>query len=526
MKVTYQTHKAIMQIHQLPLEDVNQFSALFLDFINESSKTKDFYENYPNIQGFKKQIAEKQFDINSRRVLVETLTKQYANISNHPDLEILLDEKTFTVTTGHQLNIFTGPLYVIYKLVTVINLAKSLKHAFPEYNFVPVYWMATEDHDFEEINHFSLFGKKLAWETEQKGAVGRMNPKELEGLITEMNECPAIFKDAYLNNETLANAARCYANELFGSQGLICVDADDRTLKSLFTPIIKNDLLNHTAFEVVTQTTKQLESLGYKTQISPREINFFYLENGLRERIVKEDDTYKVLNTNLSFSETEILAILEKEPEKFSPNVVLRPVYEEVILPNLAYIGGPSEVPYWLQLKSIFDFHQVTFPILMPRNFCLVVNKATAKKMEKLDLSSEDLFLDEISLKKNFIEKHSENSLSLSTDSEALIQVFDEILAKAIKIDKTLEGAVKGEQQKTLNAIENLEKRLKKAEERNHETEVNQLLGVKQKLFPNGTPQERSENFLNFYLNNPEFLNQVSKVFDPLNFKFYVIIEE
>lgn len=515
-----------MQIHQLPLEDVNQFSSLFLDFINQSTKTKDFYENYPDLKGFEQQIALKQFDSAKRSILVETLKKQYSGISNKPNVDILLEENTFTVTTGHQLNIFTGPLYVIYKLVTTINLAKSLKNAFPAYNFVPVYWMATEDHDFAEINHFSLFGKKLAWETVQKGAVGRMNPKELEALITEMAECPAIFKDAYLNNETLANAARCYANDLFGDQGLICIDADDRNLKKLFAPIIKNDLLHHTAFDVVSKTSEKLESLGYKTQISPREINFFYLENGLRERIVKEGNTYKVLNTSLQFSETEILNLLETEPEKFSPNVVLRPVYEEVILPNLAYIGGPSEVPYWLQLKGIFDFHQVAFPILMPRNFCLIVNKATAKRMEKLDLTSQDLFLDEISLKKSFIEKHSENSLSLATESNSFVQVFEEILTKAVKIDKTLEGAVKGEQQKVLNALENLEKRLKKAEERNHETEVNQLLGVKQKLFPNGTPQERSENFLNFYLNNPEFLTQISAVFDPLNFKFYIIIEE
>lgn len=515
-----------MQIHQLPLENVNQFSSLFLDFINQSQHTQDFYENYPTIQGFEKQIALKQFDAEKRKTLVETLKKQYSGLSNQPNLDILLEENTFTVTTGHQLNIFTGPLYVIYKLVTAINLAKSLKEAFPAYNFVPVYWMATEDHDFAEINHFSLFGKKLAWETVQKGAVGRMNPKELESLIAEMTECPSIFKEAYLNNDTLANAVRCYANDLFGSQGLVCIDADDRNLKKLFAPIIKNDLLHHTAFDVVSKTSESLESLGYKTQISPREINFFYLENGLRERIVSEGDIYKVLNTDLSFSETEILTILENEPEKFSPNVVLRPVYEEVILPNLAYIGGPSEVPYWLQLKSIFDFHQVAFPILMPRNFCLVVNKATAKKMEKLDLTSEDLFLDEVSLKKSFVEKHTENSLSLTSESNAFVQVFDEILNKAIKIDKTLEGAVKGEQQKVLNALENLEKRLKKAEERNHETEVNQLLGVKQKLFPNGTPQERSENFLNFYLNNPMFLAQISSVFDPLNFKFYVILEE
>ena len=515
-----------MQINQITLSEVNQFSSLFLDFIQQSPKLQDFSGNYPDIQGFNRQIGLKKFDIEKRKVLIETLKKQYKNLPSQPDLDILLLENTFTVTTGHQLNIFTGPLYVVFKMITTINLAKKLKSYFPDYNFVPIYWMASEDHDFAEINHFSLFGKNSTWETTQKGAVGRMNPKELETLISEMSECPSVFKEAYLNHETLANSVRCYAHELFGNQGLICIDADDRDLKRQFIPIIKNDLLKHSAFNIVSKTTKEIENLGYKTQIVPREINFFYLADGVRERITKEGNSYKILNTDIQFSEAEILNLLETEPERFSPNVVLRPVYEEVILPNLAYIGGPSEVPYWLQLKGIFDYHQVEFPILMPRNFGMIISKSTAKRIEKLGLSANDLFLDEITLKKNFVERNSRNSLSLTIESQEFTNIFDKIVEKAIKVDKTLEGAVKGEQQKVLNALENLEKRLKKAEERNQETEVNQLLGVKQKLFPNGVPQERVENFLNFYLNNSEFLNQVAEAFDPLDFSFNVLVEE
>ena len=253
-----------MQINQLPLSEVNLFSSLFLDFIQQSPKIKDFSGNYPDIQGFNKQLALKKFDLEKRKVLVETLKRQYKNLPNQPDLAVLLQENTFTVTTGHQLNIFTGPLYVVFKMITTINLAKKLKSYFPEYNFVPVYWMASEDHDFAEINHFSLFGKTLSWETTQTGAVGRMNPKELETLILEMAECPTVFKDAYLSHETLVNAARCYANELFGNQGLVCIDADDRDLKRQFIPIIKNDLLQHSAFEIVSKTTKDLENLDIK----------------------------------------------------------------------------------------------------------------------------------------------------------------------------------------------------------------------------------------------------------------------
>jgi bacillithiol synthase len=514
-----------MQSHQISLGEVNQFSPLFLDYISQKDSLKQFYGNYPDIQGFEAQIKAKNFSAESRKTLVSVLEKQYQHLPNKPDFSILLDEKTFTVTTGHQLNIFTGPLYVVYKLLTVIKLAQKLKENFPDYNFVPIYWMATEDHDFAEIDHFSLFGKSYQWQTQQQGAVGRMNPKELEALLSEMPEKPSVFENAYLQNDTLANAVRQYSYELFGNQSLICIDADDSILKKQFEYFIKTDIINNSNFSIVNESSELLEKSGYKPQISPREINFFYLEDGLRERIVKEGNEYKVLNTNLSFTEGEIIEMIESSPEKFSPNVVLRPVYQEVILPNLAYIGGPSEVPYWLQLRGIFDKNNVPFPILMPRNFALVVNRPSGKKMEKLELSVNDLFLDEVTLRKTFVEKNSSNSLSLSSENESFAKIFEAILQKAILVDKTLEGAVNGEKQKLTNSVENLEKRLKKAEERNQETEVSQLLALKQKLFPNGGLQERSENFLNFYLNNPEFLTQMLDIFDPLDFSFYVVME-
>ena len=515
-----------MQINQLPLSEVNQFSSLFLDYIEQSPKLTNFSGNYPDIQGFNKQIALKKLDIEKRKVLVKTLKKQYANLPSQPDLDILLAENTFTVTTGHQLNIFTGPLYVVYKLITAINLAKKLKSFFPEYNFVPVYWMASEDHDFAEINHFSLFGKMHTWETTQTGAVGRMDPKEMANMIAKVPQCPTVFKDAYLNNETLVDAARCYVHELFGSEGLISIDADSRDLKRQFIPVIKNDLLQNTAFEVVSKATKSLEDLGYKTQIAPREINFFYLADGIRERITRDGDVYKVLNTNIQFSEIEILDLLESEPEKFSPNVVLRPVYEEIILPNLAYIGGPSEVPYWLQLKPIFDFHHIEFPILMPRNFGMFINKLSAQRIGKLGLSASDLFLEEIILKKKFVERNSNNILSLLSENEGFKKLFEKVLAKAIKVDITLEGAVQAEQKRFMNGSEKLEKRIRKAEERKMTTEISQLAVLKEKLFPNGTPQERIENFLNFSFENPAFLTQVGETFDPLDFSFYLMVEE
>jgi bacillithiol synthase len=515
-----------MQIEKFELEQTGGFSPLFLDYIAKNSSLEPFFEQYPDFDGFEKILKSRKFDLKKREDLVAALQKQYEGIANSPDFSMLLNERCFTVTTGHQLNIFTGPLYVIYKIVSTINLAKNLKKHFPEYDFVPVYWMATEDHDFEEINHFNLFNKTYSWQTDQKGAVGQMQCGEIEAILTEMPEKIALFENAYRNATCLTHAVRTYMHELFGDKGLICVDGDDALLKSEFKDTIKAELTKRKTVQIVEKYSENLEKLGYKTQVKGREINLFYLEKGLRERIVFENNEYKVLNTNFSFSEKQILELVETNPEKFSPNVILRPVYQEVILPNIAYLGGPAEVVYWLQLKGAFDQFSVQFPIVVPRNFALYVNGATKKRMEKLGMNTTDLWNDEQDLKKNYIAKNSENQFEMTSEIAEIGEKFDKILAKALPIDKTLEGVVLGEKQKAINAIESLEKRIKKAEERTFETAITQLIGVKNKLFPNGSPQERTDNFLNFYLNNPEFINQLIESFDPLDFRFNVLVEE
>ncbi|WP_259015023.1 bacillithiol biosynthesis cysteine-adding enzyme BshC [Emticicia fluvialis] len=512
-----------MPLQTLDLKAVGAFPKLFLDYITKNETLTSFYNQYPDIEGFRKAIQSRAFTQEKRQTLVSVLEKQYANLDSKPDFSLLLDDKTFTVTTGHQLNIFTGPLYVIYKIVTIINLAKQLKDAFPDYNFVPVYWMASEDHDFDEISVFNLFGKNYKWETTQKGAVGRMNPKELRAICDQIPERVEFFQNAYLNHDTLANAVRCYMSHLFQDQGLICLDADSADLKALFAPVIKDDILQHSASHIVKSTSDQLQALGYHTQITPREINFFYLEDSTRERIVKEDNQYKVLHTDTSFSEAEIIQLIETNPERFSPNVVLRPLYQETILPNLAYIGGPSEVPYWLQLKGVFDHYQESFPLLMPRNFALVVNEASRKKIDKLGITTEELFADEVTLRKSFVEKNSRKSLSLAFEIDEINDIFERILKKATIIEATMKGPVEGVKAKSINALEHLEKRIKRAEERNQESSVSQLLALKERLFPGGGLQERKENFLNFYLNDHQFIQKLLDSLAPLDYKFNII---
>ncbi|TLU97971.1 bacillithiol biosynthesis cysteine-adding enzyme BshC [Dyadobacter luticola] len=515
-----------MTLHSVDLRETGQFPALLLDYLDQKPALEEFYSTFPTIENAKEAIIKKSgFDPEKRKTLVDVLTKQYYGLPYQPDFSVLLEENTFTVTTGHQLNIFTGPLYIIYKIVTIINLAKALKKAYPEYNFVPIYWMATEDHDFDEIASFHLFGQTHKWTGEHSGAVGRLNPKELERILKRLPDKPLIFAKAYLENDTLADAVRCYMHELFGQHGLISIDADHADLKRHFLPVIKQELTESVSEKLVTKTSSKLHSQGYHTPLNAREINLFYLEGTLRERIVRDGETYKVLNSEITFSESEILDLADAHPEYFSPNVVLRPLYEEMILPNLAYIGGPSEVPYWMQLKGVFDHFEVPFPMLMPRNFALYLTANQCRKAQKLKIDFKDLFLDEVALRRIFIDRNSEHNLSLEEQKNAFNQVFDQILSKAVDIDQTMYGAVKAEHTRLLNSLKSLEKRLTRAEERNHESEIDQLLGLKNKLFPNGVAQERYDNLLSFYINDPDFIQKLIEAFDPLDFRYNVLLE-
>ncbi len=518
-----------MKIDKLNFEDTNNFSSIFLDYLSQKKELKKYYNLDPKPESFEEQIKLKKFDNKKRIILHEVLAHQYGPLETRPEVLInihaLQDDNCFTITTGHQLNIFTGPLYFIYKIITVINISRKLTKLYPEHQFVPAYWMASEDHDFEEISQFNLFNKTYKWHTDQTGPVGRFLPQSLNELINQLPEEVPVFEQAYLDQSSLTDSVRYYINELFGRYGLIAIDGDNRDLKALFKPCIKDDILEQKAFSLAAKTNEELNNSGYKTQINPREINFFYINN-LRERITREDGKYKILNTDHKFTEEEILDLLESNPEKFSPNVVMRPLYQEVILPNLAYVGGPAELAYWLQLKSIFDLYQIPFPILFPRNFATIVNLTTAEKINKIGLLPGDFFLPIQDLKAKFLKKFAEESVVLDAEREKIEGAFKDLKKRAEAIDKSLIGFIGAEENKTMKSVDSIEKRLRKSEEKNHESAIGRIEKVQEKLFPDGKLQERHDNFLNFYINNPELIDQLLDAFDPFDFKFNILTEE
>lgn len=519
-----------MRLEKIDLDEAHCFSGMFLDYIKGNESLKPFYENSPHIDQFEQQIKQKSFSQEKRGTLVEVLSKQYQSFESSSavsqNIDLLKESNTYTITTGHQLNIFTGPLYFIYKIVTVINTCKQLKTKYPQYNFVPVYWMASEDHDFEEISYFNLGGKKYTWETNQTGAVGHFDPSSLDQLLKQIPGEHPLFEKAYLSHDTMAEAARYYVNELFGNEGLIVIDADDRTLKAQFTSVIEDDLFVHSAEKLVAKDTEQIQSLGYKTQIHAREINFFYLEGNIRNRIEKEGDQYKVVDTDLKFTPDEIKSMIENTPERFSPNVILRPLYEEVILPNLAYVGGPSEAIYWLQLKSLFAHFEEAFPILMPRNFALIMDRISHRKYEKSERTLAELFLPNHEVEQRIVTNHTTRELSLVSELESIASTYVSAQSKAQNIDPTLVQHLEALQARTEKLLGKAQKKMYRAEKRHHTDKIAQYHSVKSVLFPKGNLQERTSNFLNFYTENPELIQELLQHFDPFDYRMNILIEE
>ncbi|MBT8263826.1 MAG: bacillithiol biosynthesis cysteine-adding enzyme BshC, partial [Muriicola sp.] len=473
-----------MQVEGIPFKQTGYFSEIICDYLDEHNALHPFYNRYPGLASFKEQLLEKQnsFPAENRIILSESLQRQYKEIQvskkTKANISLLKDQQTFTVVTGHQLNLFTGPLYFLYKIISTINLTEDLKKEYPKYNFVPVYWMATEDHDFEEINYFNFQGKKLLWNKDASGGVGRLSTEGLEAIYDMLSlhagktkngaALTELFKKAYLDHDTLTKATHFLANELFGAYGLVIIDGDDAELKHLLTPYIKKDLIENSSYTKVTETISQLEasSKNYKIQVNPREINYFYLVDGLRERIVEKDGRYFVNNTQHQFSKEEILEELTSHPERFSPNVICRPLYQEVVLPNLCYIGGGGELAYWLELKSFFEEMEIPFPMLLLRNSALLITQKQAQKLQRMNLEVSDLFLDQNSFINKKIREISNIDIDFTPQRIHLTEQFQGLYELARATDPSFLRAVKAQEVKQLKGLDVLEKRLLKAQKR------------------------------------------------------------
>ena len=520
----------------ISIKNTELFSPIVNDYIEEDDKLSSLYSFKVNKENIKSVIDQKSCEIIDRNILHDEIIRQYNDLTLSQklsdNLEKLKSNNTFSIVTAHQPCVFLGPMYFTFKICSAIKTAQILNEEYDEFNFVPVFWIGGEDHDFEEINHINLFGRKLEWNRESGGPVGRMRLENIDDQVEQLEELLGIdsktfqlIKKYYRSDLTLTQATRSILNELFGRHGLIIIDQDSEVLKSHIKGMIKSELLEERSNKAIQSSLDYLEE-NYKVQAFSRSINLFYLEDSNRSRIEANENMYSVLNTEYSFSQEEMLAELDDHPDHFSPNVILRPLYQQKLLPAVSYIGGPGELAYWLQLKSVFQSFGVCFPMLILRDCAMIIDKNINNKIDKLSLQYEDIFKDKDKIIKDFL-GDKDLELDLSDEKNRIATVFSELKEKLKNLDQGLAKSVEAEERKIEKSLENLESKIVRAHKRNNEDNVKRIENIKSKLFPANSSQERFDSILS-YLDKYgiELLDILIESFDPFDKQYKVLIEQ
>ena len=502
----------------IPYSATGVFSALVNDYVSGNGTARDYVPNAPNLEGIKKAIQQRKFSATQRQVLVAVLENQYQVLGEvahekntvafekvAANIKLLKNDNCFAVTTAHQPNLFTGPLYFFYKIIHVIKLATALKEQFPENDFVPIYYMGSEDADLAEVGSYSIDGAKHQWSTKQTGAIGRMLVddhllqllKDVEGYWTvkqEGKEALAILKAAYKKGNTINEATLQMVHSFFGNQGLVVVQPDDAKLKSLFVEVMQKELTTQFSHAAIQPTLKSL-SENYHVQSEGRAINLFYLKDANRNRIEKSGELFSVVDTNIHFTQAEIIKELQTYPDRFSPNVILRGAYQETILPSVVFVGGGGELAYWMELKNVFEQSGVNFPVIILRNSFLFINEKQTKQWASLEFNTEALFNSIPDLELAFVKKQSVENLALTEHIASLTNLYNAIQQDVIKIDASLGNHALNLSQQAQKKLALLEKKMVRAEKRKQHTTLARIHSIKSELFPDNNLQERVENF-------------------------------
>jgi bacillithiol biosynthesis cysteine-adding enzyme BshC len=470
---------------------------------------------------------DRRYDTARRELLCSTIRRQYADVPGFEgtaaahSLELLAREGTFTVTTGQQVHLFLGPQYVLYKIADAIQKARIYKERWPERNFVPVFWMATEDHDFDEIAVVKAFGSSFSWDRSHGGPVGRLSLEGLQPLLDELDariSDPAArpeweeLKSIYQESRNLASATRKLVHRYFGQYGLLCLDPDDEVLKQQFQQDMQAELLLGRYSKALQRGTESLAGFGVTAAATVRNPNLFVLdEAGFRRRIARVESGFRLFPGDEPMQEEKLAASLTRSPAQFSPNVLFRPLYQERILPNVAYIAGPSEYIYWCQTKDLFTEAGITTPALVRRRSFIIPDAKSLSQMEKLEIPDAWWWKSDVDFKAELLGR------------AGAVNPFPELRERWIRMIEETAAVLHSGRDPALKAFRNtsgeLLNLLKKSANNYAESLDNhpqwsamlrQALKIKQRYFSPSSPQERAEWSLEVLLKNKVLLNYLT----------------
>lgn len=529
-----------MRIEKIPYHKVSALSKKDMAYIGLADYLTPYYDYKPDISEIANAITtRKQYPVD-RKALVEVLQRQYqseeVSQKTMDNILSLAETNTFTIITAHQPALFTGPLYYIFKISSCINLCRQLNKAYPNYNFVPLFINGSEDHDFEEIDHCHIDHKTIRWDRSSAGSVGNFSVDGLEDVIQEAEQMlsPSRHRDAIIKTmKTALKKADNYddfvltmVNALFGTYGLVIANGGDRQLKANFADIIRQEIFDQPSKKRIEETQAALSAIRHKPQAHARPINLFYKYQNQRIRIEQDGHQYRLVGTDVTWTRAEMEAEINQNPERFSPNVAMRPIYQEFTFPNLAYIGGGGEIAYWLERKTQFEYYKVFYPMLIRRNSAMIVKDNIQRTISKLDLSIDKYFAPTHSIINNFLDQHTETGYDLSSKKETIDQLWKAIAEHAKSVDPTLEMTMlaKGAEQK--KAIAFAEKKIKKHLKAKEQINVNRIEKIRNQLFPKEGLQERYDNFLPYFSEDGQALiDFLIDHLDPMDRQFSIIYQ-
>jgi bacillithiol synthase len=511
----------------LNFSDIPGHQNLFLDYLHEFENVSKFYERNFRAQetygAFFELLSKRERP--HREKLTEIIRQQYLNQKPSKqtqfNIEALNSKKTIAVVTGQQLGLLGGPLYTLYKTLTAIKLCNFLKEKFDDYHFVPVFWLEGDDHDYDEVRVANILNNenqilKLEYsdgldEETNRGSVAELKfnhnlSNVFDSLQNSLRDTEfkssiiSFYKSFYSENKTFLEAFRELMIKLFDEFGLVVFNPVFPAVKQMLKPIFANEItnyMNHTGYLV--ERSAELEE-SYHAQVKVKPINLFYLENNERLLIEPAEKEYRLKGKRKKFTQEELLSHIENTPEKFSPNVLLRPICQDFLFPTAFYVGGPSEVSYFAQISPLYKIYKIDQPYIYPRSSATIVEKGAKTVLEKYSLGYQGLFTTEQEMISKIVSANSELDLEeLFTKASASIsEIMDKLGADLTNVDKSLPEISGKTKLKIEEAINLLKSKSVEAEKKKYDITIRQLSKIRNLLYPNTNLQERELNFIYF----------------------------
>jgi bacillithiol biosynthesis cysteine-adding enzyme BshC len=536
---------------QLPMES-GGYSGLFYDYVYEYQEVGQFFPtNFRDPRAFQTMMATLGARAYDRQTLVATLTEQNKKFGSTDkaldNIALLQRPTTYAIVTGQQVGLFGGPLYTILKTITAIKLSDRLKQKYPENDFVPVFWVEGEDHDFAEMNHISILdGENKPVRVEylpggvmperNLGPIGELHfdatldttIAQLEGMLQKTDftaDLIARLRAAYSTGRTFTQGFTSWLNFLFEDYGLVFMSVNHPAFKKVLSPLFTKEITEYPrTSQTVIRQSAELED-KYHAQIKAKSLNLFLFHKGGRYLIEPREHDFSLKGTRHFLNKDELLRIALDTPEMLSPNVVLRPLAQDTLLPTLAYIAGPSEIAYYAQLKPVYEEFGITQPIIYPRASGSFLEERVERVMEKFALELPEFFEDPEKLTSKVAERISEVKADVlfSSAISTLHDALNELKFGLKEIDPTLVGALEGMKSKIDGNITVLKDKTIAAQKRRHETSMRQIEKAIGGLLPNGVLQERDISVL-YYMNKygPDLVKWLVGEVDIAGFKHQI----